>query len=108
MTKGYPWGCPAVGIASLAKTEGVHIQRCRQQGRDILDEYFPGDIQATECPSLDEVPRVVESAWVDREDLSIVDIHVWTEKVKQHAPGPQEALLIDTGEESSKILIIQA
>ena len=43
---------------------------------------------------LDEVPRVVESAWVDREDVSIVDIHVWTEKVKQHAPGPQEALLI--------------
>ena len=66
----------------MAKAEGLHIQRRRQQGWDILDENFPGDIQATERPSLDEVPGVVESTRIYQEDLGIVDIHVWTEKVK--------------------------
>ena len=47
-----------------------------------LMRIFPGDIQATERPSLDEVPGVVESTRIYREDLGIVDIHVWTEKVK--------------------------
>ena len=109
MTKGYTHGAtPELGKASLAKAECLHMQCRRQQGRDVLDEDFSGDVQATESPSLDEVSGVVESTWVYRKDLGVVDIHVWTEKIKEHAPGSQETLLIDAGKEASKILIVQA
>ena len=84
------------------------MQCRRPQGRDVLDEDFSGDVQATESPSLDEVAGVVESTWIYRKDLGVVDIHVWPEKIKEHAPGSQETLLINAGKEASKILIVQA
>ena len=86
----------------------MHIQCRRQQGRDVLDENFPGDVQATERSSFDEVAGVVESSWVYREDLGVADVHVWTEEIKKHIPGTQETVLIDAGKETSKVLIVQA
>ena len=80
----------------------------REQGRNVLDENFPGDVETTESPSFDEASGVVESTWVYRKDFSLTDIHVGTKKVKKHAPGTKEALLINAGKEASKILIAEA
>ena len=53
-------------------------------------------------------PRVVGFAWVDREGLIVCHIHVWLEEIQEHVPSPNESVLIDAGEETSKILIEQS
>ena len=92
----------------MSQTESLHVQSSSEQGRNVLDEDFPCDVEAAKCPSFDQISRIVGATWVDREDFVVADIHVWTKKVKQHMPSTEETLLIDTGEETSEVLIVQA
>ena len=57
--------------------------------------------------SLDEVARVVASSWIDREHFVVADIHMWAEKVQEHMPGSKTPLLVNAGEEASKVLVVK-
>ena len=97
----------ALTNTSLTQCEGLHVQRWFYQVWNISDDDFPSDIETTGRASFDDVTRVVGFAWVDREGFSVKDIHLGPKEVKEHKPGSDEPVLVNTGEETGKILIDQ-
>lgn len=91
----------------MAQAKGLHLQCRCNQGRNVLDENFTCDIETTECTSLDQVAWIVEATRIDREDFIFADIHVRSKKVQKHVPCAKEPLLVDAGEESSEVLVVQ-
>ena len=75
-----------------------------------LDDDFPCDMKTSEGSSVDEVSRVVASSRIDREQVEhfvVADIHMWAEKVQEHMPGAKKPLLVNAGEEASKVLVVK-
>ena len=91
----------------MAQAKSLHLQCRSDQGRNVLDENFPRDVQTTKCASFDQVAWVVETTRVDREHSVFTDIHMRSKKIQKHVPCANETLLINAGEESSKVLVVQ-
>ena len=91
----------------MAQAESLHLQRRSDQGRNVLDENLSCDIQPTKCASFDQVAWIVEATKVDREHFIFADIHMRTKEIQKYVPCSNEALLINAGEESSKVLVVQ-
>ena len=84
----------------MAQAEGLHVKGSGDQAWNVLNQDLPCDVEATERPALDEVTRVVETTRINRENLVVADVHVRTEKIKEHVPCTNESLLVNAGETS--------
>ena len=73
--------------------------------RDIFDADLPGDVESTEGAALDDVAWIVSLSWINREYFVVRNIHVGPQENQEHEPGTDEAILINAGEETSKVLI---
>ena len=51
-----------------------------------FDDDLPSDIETTKGASFDNVTGIIGFPWIDREDLIIVHIHLWSEEVQEHEP----------------------
>ena len=72
--------------------------------RDIFDADLPGDVESTEGAALDDVAWIVSLSWINREYFVVRNIHVGSQEIQEHEPCTDEAILINAGEETSKIL----
>ena len=72
--------------------------------RDIFDDDLPGDVESTEGAALDDVAWIVSLSWINREYFVVRNIHVGSQEIQEHEPCTDEAILINAGEETSKIL----
>ena len=97
----------ALADTFLAKSKCLHVQCRSYQAWDVLDDDLTCHSEASKCPALDDVPRIVGFPRIDRECLVVRDIPVWTKKVQQHKPGSDKPFLIDAGEESCQALVYQ-
>ena len=73
--------------------------------RDIFDADLPGDVESTEGAALDDVAWIVSLSWINREYFVVRNIHVGSQEIQEHEPCTDEAILINAGEETSKVLI---
>ena len=96
-----------LGHTSMAQAKSLHLQRRSDQGRNVLDEDFSCDVQTTKCASFNQVSWIVETTRIEGEDFVFTDIHMRSKKVQKHVPCAEEPLLVDAGEESSKVLVVQ-
>ena len=71
-------GTTELGYTSMAPTKGLHFQCRRDQGRNVLDDQFSCDIQATTCTFFDQIAWIVGTTRVDGKHLIFADIHVRT------------------------------
>ena len=95
-----------LGHTAMAQAESLHLQCRSEQGRNAL-ENFSCDVQMTKCASFDQVSWIVEATRINGEDFVVTDIHMRSKEVQKHVPCTKEPLLVDAGEESSEVLVVQ-
>ena len=103
--KGLPMTTTSLADTACAQCKRLHVKSRCDEGWYIFDHDLSGDVETSERAAFDWVSKVIRISRVDRKDLIVSHIHVWAEKVQQHMPCPNEAGLIDTGEESCEVLV---
>ena len=101
------WAAAKLGHTSMAQAESLHLQ-CRIVIKDgmSLMKIFRVTFNLRNVR-----PLIRSSGLLKRpqtgEHCVFTDIHMRTKKIQKHVPCSNEALFINAGEESSKVLVVQ-
>ena len=89
---------------TVAQCKRFHVKCSLDERWDIFDYDLPGDVESSECSTLNEVSRAVGFPRKDRKDFVVSHIHAGTKEVQEHMPSANESCLVNAGEETSEVL----
>ena len=74
--------------ATVAQCKRLHVKCSLDERWDIFDYDLPGDVESSECSTLNEVSRVVGFPRKDRKDFDVSHIHAGLRKSRSICQAP--------------------
>ena len=99
-------GSPDLFKDRSANGELSHLQRHKNDAFNVPNEDLPGHIECTACAAFDYIACGVARSCLHGDDLVGVGTHESREKLQGQSPASDEAVSVNAGEKTRKILVV--